>query len=311
MEGQLSALTLAAPSERAITFVNTFSRDAHYPIFSCLCDHLSIGGILALSKTCKDFSDIYDFLLPIQWNVDKRLQRFVNDPVGLRSKMGELDALVSGSFAIQFFERVTWLSSDLDMYVKAGARAYALRTYLANSEGYTLQTTKGTGDLPYAMRQLTRIWKYTRPIPGSEPEQVTEVHVIATSNNPINAILEGFYSTIVLNFITWNKAYTLCPLTTFIQKRGYLLHESDDYLASLVDKYTQRGWNIQSTMRPEDQKVNHSVKAHRRVGDQFTWKIPFDVRNVKCSKTPDAVLERVFFRFRRTSRGDLSLSLRP
>ena len=157
MEGQLSAIMLAAPSERATTFVNTFSRDAHYPIFSCLCDQLPIGDILALSKTCKDFSDIYVYLLPLQWNVDKRLHRFVNDPIGLRSKLGELDALISGSFAIQFFERVTWHSSDLDMYVKAGARAYALRTYLANSEGYTLQTTKGTGDLPYTMRQLTYV----------------------------------------------------------------------------------------------------------------------------------------------------------
>ncbi|KAL9002532.1 MAG: hypothetical protein Q9180_009968, partial [Flavoplaca navasiana] len=235
--------------------------------------------------------------------------RFVNDPIGLRSKMGELDALISGSFAIQFFERVTWPSSDLDMYVKEGEGSDALCAYLVESEGYTLQATKATGDLPYAVRQFTHIWKYTGPIRGSEPEQVTEVHVIATSNNPINAILEGFYSTTVLNFITWNKAYALCPLTTFVQKRGYLLHDSDEYLASLVDKYTQRGWNIQPTMSPEDQKVNHSVNFHRRVGDRFTWKIPFDVRNVKCSKTPDAVLERVFFLFRQTSRGILSLSL--
>lgn len=63
-------------------------------------------------------------------------------------------------------------------------------------------------------------------------------------------------------------------------------------------------------MRPENPKVNHQVQAYRRIGDRFTWKVPLDVRNVKLSKTPDAVLERVFFRFRRTSRGDLSLSLR-
>lgn len=157
MKEQFSALKIAATFERATTFVETFSRDSHYPIFSCLCDHLSIGDILALSRTCKKLSGIYEYLTPMRWNVDKQLQRFVNDPAGLRSKMGELNILISGSFAIQFFERVTWPSSDLDMYVRDGKGADALRAYLVNSEGYTLQTTKGDGDLPYAMHQLNHV----------------------------------------------------------------------------------------------------------------------------------------------------------
>ncbi|KAL9627261.1 MAG: hypothetical protein Q9204_006697 [Flavoplaca sp. TL-2023a] len=285
MEGQLSALTLAAPSERAITFVNTFSRDAHYPIFSCLCDHLSIGGILALSKTCKDFSDIYDYLLPMYWNMDKRLQRFVNDPTGLRSKMGELDVLISGSFAIQFFERVTWPSSGLDLYVEEGERSDALYAYLVDSEGYTLQTTRGFGDNDYAL-------------PHFYQNRSTEVYVIATSDIPIHAILNTFFTTLVVNIITWNKAYSIFPLTTFIQKRGYLLRLPDADFASLMVNYTQRGWTIQQSMRPEDPRANHPIRENRRIGDQFTWQIPLDVRKVKSSKTPDAVLEYSNFGFR-------------
>lgn len=95
----------------------------------------------------------------------------------------------------------------------------------------------------------------------------------------------------VVNVITWNKAFSVFPLVTFIQKRGYMLQPSDDYFMSLVVKYTQRGWKIQETMWPEDHRVNHPLRRYRRIGDRYSWRIPLDISNVKWSKTPDAVLE--------------------
>ena len=71
--------------------------------------------------------------------------------------MGELNAIISGSFAVQFFERVTWPSSDLDLYVKEGEEATALRAYLLQSEGYTLQSHGRSDDLPYAMHNLVNV----------------------------------------------------------------------------------------------------------------------------------------------------------
>lgn len=64
---------------------------------------------------------------------------------------------------------------------------------------------------------------------------------------------------------------------------------------SLVVKYTQRGWKIQQTMWPEDQRVNHPLRQHRRIGDRYSWKIPLDISSVKCSGAPDAVLEYAAF----------------
>ncbi|KAL8992729.1 MAG: hypothetical protein Q9169_006881 [Polycauliona sp. 2 TL-2023] len=272
-------------------FQQVFSRETRYPIFSCLCEHLDNQSIFALSKTCRQYSGLYNYLLPSLWNVDKRLRRFVNDPVGLRSKMKEFNVLISGSFPIQFFERVTWPASDLDLYIKEGEGFDGFCSHLAEFEGYTLKTTKNSYDLPYPLHYITSIRKYTRPIPGSQSDQVTELHVIATNETPMHAILNNFYTTVNLNFITWNKAYSVFPLTTFIHKRGHLLrHEIDADNRRLVNKYKQRGWDIQGIIRPEDQRVNHPFQQHRRIGDKYTWMIPVDIDKIEGSSTPDTVL---------------------
>ena len=38
---------------------------AHYPIFRVLCDALSIGDIVNLTRTCKQLSGLYRYLLPL------------------------------------------------------------------------------------------------------------------------------------------------------------------------------------------------------------------------------------------------------
>ena len=95
--------------------------------------------------------------------------------------------------------------------------------------------------------------------------------------------------------MTWNKAYSIFPLPTFCQLKGYLLTELDDYHAGLVAKYSRRGWKIQDIMWPEERNVNHPIQSFRRVGDKYTWVIPFDTRNVEWSKRPDWVLEHACF----------------
>ena len=57
--------------------------------------------------------------------------------------MGQTGALVSGSFAVQYFERVTWEESDLDIFVKGGAGADAFGKYLMETEDYEFHTAKG------------------------------------------------------------------------------------------------------------------------------------------------------------------------
>ena len=121
---------------------------------------------------------------------------------------------------------------------------------------------------------------------------------------PIQVILRSFYSTAVVNIFTWNKAYAIFPLPTFVHHKGYLLKPLDNYLSGPLEKYSRRGWRFQETMWPEDKSSNQPIQDTRRIGDKFTWMIPFDTSNVDWSKTPDFVLEYSNFRVNPKPRGE-------
>lgn len=127
----------------ATSFLDVFDPYSQYPIFNCLCDHLRIGDIVALTQTCKRLFGLYSYLLPSQWNLNGCLRRFVRNPTGLRSEMATSSALISGSFALQFLERSSWRSADLDIYVKHGQGSESLHNYLVQLEGYLLQNKYG------------------------------------------------------------------------------------------------------------------------------------------------------------------------
>ena len=119
------------------TFTSIFDRHMCYPFFINLCEHFSIAEIVALTRTCKKYADLYQYLLPIQWNVDRKLRRFVRDPHGFRSQMAKSDALIVGSFVSQFFERTPWETSGLNIFVEGDERANSFQSYLLDEEGYT------------------------------------------------------------------------------------------------------------------------------------------------------------------------------
>lgn len=49
-------------------------------------------------------------------------------------------------------------------------------------------------------------------------------------------------------------------------------------------------------MWPEEKRYNHPIRERRRLGDRYTWTIPFNTKNVESSKTPDYVLEHACFK---------------
>lgn len=93
--------------------------------------------------------------LKARWDINKKLRRFVTDPEELRSKLGEHDALISGSFVIQFFDGVVWPESDLDIFVENGKGASELGRHLLESEDYELVSVKDIEE--YAMGDLDKV----------------------------------------------------------------------------------------------------------------------------------------------------------
>lgn len=132
----MQSLTLNKPYERRnATLFHLF---ACYPVCDRICFYLCIGAIIALSRTCKALSRTYRDLLLTQWNIDTKLSRFVTNPRGLRLQLRDREAVISGSFAVQFFDRTVYPDSDLDIFIEHGDHGQGFLEYLTSTEGYQL-----------------------------------------------------------------------------------------------------------------------------------------------------------------------------
>lgn len=109
------------------------------------------------------------------WNINARLKRFFDDPDAFRAQQRQCDALISGSFALQFFEHVNWPGSDLDMYVEKGQRMESMHRYLTETAGY--------------MREMRENWG----VPTANPA-VLAPYLEYQSTNPHGDVLEVCYA---------------------------------------------------------------------------------------------------------------------
>jgi hypothetical protein len=119
----------------------------YYPIYSLLLSRLDSLSIVRLSKTCRRLATLYRSAIRREWNVDRLLLRFVAQPVALRRVMRDHGAVISGSVALQFFERACWKESDLDLFVSKSIHALALAEHLVRSEGY--RRRRGGRETPF------------------------------------------------------------------------------------------------------------------------------------------------------------------
>ena len=123
-------------SKGVTKLTDLLNRDSCYPIYVKIVDSLPIRDIIALTRTCKSFSKIYQDTLPQQWNINQHLKRWMKDPHSFRSLMARHNALIVGDLALQFFDKAKYPDAVLDIYVDKGASASAFHDYLVEHEGY-------------------------------------------------------------------------------------------------------------------------------------------------------------------------------
>ena len=71
----------------------------------------------------------------------------MDNPFKLRTLLGKHDALISGSFAVQFFERVVFDDADLNIYMREATGSNVIARYLVRIEGYTIKTYNGSPNI--------------------------------------------------------------------------------------------------------------------------------------------------------------------
>lgn len=97
------------------------------------------------------------------WDINSRLGHFVSNPTNLRRLLGANEGLIVGSTAFQFFAKVTWPDSTLDVLVERGPAVSKIFAHLTN-EGYRQEQTEVFyGGLPEQFTYRVSYWQPRRP----------------------------------------------------------------------------------------------------------------------------------------------------
>ena len=72
---------------------------------------------MRLTRTCRLIHALVHSFLKRTFNINRFLSRFFSDPIDFRSLQARTGTLISGSYALQFFDRTFYPESDLDLYV--------------------------------------------------------------------------------------------------------------------------------------------------------------------------------------------------
>ncbi|KAK2841552.1 hypothetical protein FQN49_006146 [Arthroderma sp. PD_2] len=246
-----------------------------------ICSHLGIRDLVALKATSRAFLRIEHFL---ERKIDRRLDLFVKNPRGFRYLLKEHDAFMAGPFALDFFLHGTQTASQMDVYIRSGPGRVAFSDYLCSLEEYTRVATRSQRADHIQMIEFF-----------SRADSDIIVRLIVTNGMPIKALLHGSYTTACVNFITWNKAYSVFPLLTFVRNEAYLLKEMDDNFGCLLVKYAPLGWTSRNMRWWNVHRGSEAMLRNRAIGGNCSLVVSLGEKGLGTPRTPDFVLEHAQF----------------
>lgn len=113
-------------------------------IHATVMGQLSLNALRWYSLTCKAMYDEVQIFYQCNYSLDPILEPFIPSEhiPAFRRLQGESGLVISGSVALQFFTRVTYPESDLDLYVEY-AHAFEVGNWLERDVGCTAQNYHG------------------------------------------------------------------------------------------------------------------------------------------------------------------------
>ncbi|KAF6765292.1 hypothetical protein DFP72DRAFT_870617 [Ephemerocybe angulata] len=277
------------PLIRSISFLERFLLTSPLKLCHHILGFLSKPDLVSLgcsSSICKEFVDVYS---RVAWNIDAYLTPWFDDPQIFRSLMAFTGAVISGSQALRFFDRLPPdTCRDLDIFVRpAGAMSLTSRpsdideTYPIITDILSLSSTKrfcrGGG-----AQGIIAVFDFEKPQPEAGCPNL-KVQIIVVAQHPVHHIVYNFHSTIVINYVTYREAVSVFPKTTFLKRVGYVTSRRSLGNApkpSWIVKYEKRGYTFDLHSRHPSVEL-----ADRSTGDNRCWRIAFD------SDEPNAEIE--------------------
>ncbi|KAI0076948.1 hypothetical protein K474DRAFT_1662339 [Panus rudis PR-1116 ss-1] len=275
-------------------------------LFRIIFDYCSPGSLLRCARLSRDAYAAVKWYMARTFDINKLLSRFFDDPVAFRSMQAKTATLISGSTALQFFDRSFYPDSDLDLYVWMKHRIDVGKWLM--SAGYVFQpnssqdpkfnkaimddrvtTAEGLG-LYSGMVGVAGVFTFVKPT--QEGKVPLKVQMIVAVHAPMEIILY-FHSTVVMNVISYEKAYSLYPWATFEEKRAIVCRSWGIKQEEGIAKYRSRGWEmlwyvrareLQSTAARNYPTHPSFLFGNRWITDRHVWSIPLDLTGVELPK---------------------------
>ncbi|TFK73101.1 hypothetical protein BDN72DRAFT_246742 [Pluteus cervinus] len=222
--------------------------------------------------------------MEMHFSIDELLGQFFlpHHTAELRRLQADIGVIISGSQAVQFFDRRRFDGSDLDLYAHISVSA-TLEDWLSTAGYIRAMVVQRTEDsqVPEVIHHsydgpVTRVATFRRLLGGNHT-----VQVISTCDTAIEVIL-AFPLTCVMNIITHNEAISFYPIATFHRREALVNKKSfSRNLEAFFGKYQDRGWTIMETLDGSQQFDQLSdfycppdTTRTRHVGDKHCWSIP-------------------------------------
>ncbi|TFK42069.1 hypothetical protein BDQ12DRAFT_598841 [Crucibulum laeve] len=267
------------------------------PVYTAVFSYLSSPDLIRSGRTCRTLYRASSDFCSRAYNIYRHLSWFFTDPLAFRSLQAQTGTLISGSNALQFLDRTFYSESDLDLFTFHDATP-EVANYLQREgyhfvkEGDQPSTFKAAFDLivppdnadirgirpfdKYRFSGVSGVFNFLK-------DNGQKVQVVSTTTSPLHCIL-CFHSTCVMNFITFEGAYSLYPKATFDARIGITQGWITERETTAIGKYALRGWRILIGTWPHQEELINAIFAFstlRYVGDKYCWIVPFDTTNVK------------------------------
>ncbi|EJD34430.1 hypothetical protein AURDEDRAFT_176523 [Auricularia subglabra TFB-10046 SS5] len=225
-------------------------------------------------------------------NLDLRLSPFIVDIPGLRRLMCEMDGVIGGTFAADFFHPLaghcgpsTYRLPVLELFFEWTFEDEVGEQLEA--EGYVLQNrfTSKTGPVGFPRGTFKKIHRFVR--------DGRHVDLVLTWENPLGCIFMSD-SANTMNFITWDAAYCMFP-DALIRGSAILWRLSSERLRGSLNVWAEVGLDahqwVDSTVEPR--------RTRRWVGDAACWTVTLETDSVlyedPVSKGPELVLRSTYY----------------
>ncbi|KAJ3494879.1 hypothetical protein NLJ89_g10719 [Agrocybe chaxingu] len=265
-----------------------------------LFSFFTVDTVLILSKVSHVVQEVCRSYTCEAWNIYGLSHEWFPDPIGFQAAMHVSNAVISGSLALQYFNRERYPGCDMDVYLRvAGAdllgrwfKGQGYRKSLDSESYYICNSTtpairliesSSVENMCRLRNGILEVRNYIKFLVRTDHTvRKMQVQMIIVDIEPIHHILFEYHSTALMNFITSREAVCLFPRSTLVDRISYIAHSEGNSLLApkgWVKKYSARGYQVVG--RRQHGHVPEPVYGKRFVTDELCWTVHFNLNVVK------------------------------